>query len=345
MDAPVEPYPPFLVEGASPDPSICEEARSDFEGEEPDSNNLSEPAKKRPSYPRNGYDERVPLLLKREQQWFGTIISRPIDEDSRMNPISPTGQSMEEEAALHIAPSPTLRPAQRIQIYNQQYWWRLLSTLHESFPLVTRLFGYFDFNRVIGIPYLTKYPPQHWSLSLLGDRLLQWCQDEYHAPDKQLICHAAELDWAFAYCFTANSNSPLASAPANSPHHAEAILSQTLYLQPFIFLFDLEYDLFSYRVEFLKHEPDYWLHNEFPTLDSSRPYHYILYRNIENNISWKNLSKSEYLILRLLHQGTTIEQICSWLESQDSEIIEAATVNLQLWFQEWTQRGWLSLQK
>lgn len=344
MEASDESRPPFLIEEPSQEASHCEDVRFDCDQEEY-LNDLSEPTKKRPSYPRSGYDEQVPAALKREQQWFGSIIGRPIDEDSRMNPISPTGQPMEEEAALHIAPSPTLRPAQRIQIYNQQYWWRLLNTLHESFPLVTRLFGYFDFNRMIGIPYLTKYPPKHWSLSYLGDRLFQWCQDEYHAPDKQLVCHATELDWAFAYIFSAPSNPPLASVADLDPHHAENLLNQTLYLQPYIALFQFEYDLLAYRMEFLKEEPDYWLHNEFPVLDSSQTYHYILYRNRENNISWKKLSKGEYLILRLLNHGTTIEQICSWLESQDLEIIESAAENLQLWFREWTQRGWLSLQK
>jgi len=348
MDAPLEPHPSFLMEeGASPELSILAEAQFDFDEEESPLTGLSEPAKKRLSYPRSGYDEQVPMLLKREQQWFGTIISRPIDEDSRMNPISPTGQPMEEEAALHIAPSPTLRPAQRIQLYNQQYWWRLLNTMHESFPLVTRLFGFFDFNRMIGIPYLTKYPPRHWSLSTLGDRFSQWCQEEYHAPDKQLVCQAAELDWAFAYSFTAHSNPrlQLEAAADLSSQPNETLLAQTLYLQPFIFLFEFDYDLFAFRIEFLKQEPDHWLHHEFPALDSSRPYHYILYRNIENNISWKGLSKCEYLILRLFHKGTTIEHVCSWLEDQSSEIIDEAAKNLQLWFQEWTQRGWLSSQK
>lgn len=321
-----------------------EEAEYQFDLEEGSdtSQELSEPAKKRPSYPRSGYDTHVPLLLKREQQWFGSIIGRPIDEDSRMNPISPTGQSMEEEASLHIAPSPTLRPAQRIQIYNQQYWWRLLNTLHETFPLVTRLFGYFDFNRIIGIPYLTKYPPRHWSLNFLGDRLPQWCREDYQAPDKQLVSRAAELDWAFAHSFTAAATTPL--KVKTDSIETEALLNETLYLQPFLFLFEQEYDLFTYRIEFLKHEPDYWLHHDFPSLDSSRIYHYILYRNAENHISWKSLSKSEYLILRLFQQGTSVEHVCTWLESQTPDVIQEATEHLQVWFQEWTRRGWLSLE-
>ena len=149
------------------------------------------------------YDAKVPQYLKREQCWFGSIVGRPIDLHSRMNPISPSGRSMEEEAAEHILPSPTLRPSERIQIYNQQYWWRLLNAMHDLFPLVTRLFGHSDFNQSIGFPYLSKYPPRHWSLHLLGERLEQWVTEDYSAGDKELVLHACSVDWAFNHSFFA----------------------------------------------------------------------------------------------------------------------------------------------
>src|SRR4051812_44875922 len=107
------------------------------------------------------FDAAVPTQLKRMQEWFASIITRPVDEESRINPLSPEGVPMEQEACRYITPSATLLPAQRIQIYNQQYWWRLLSIMHELYPLVTRLFGHRDFNQTIAIPYLVKYPPSH----------------------------------------------------------------------------------------------------------------------------------------------------------------------------------------
>ena len=291
------------------------------------------------------YDEKVPSLLKKEQQWFGSIISRPIDEDSRMCPISPSGEPMEEEAALHIAPSPTLRPSQRIQIYNQQYWWRLLNTLQEVFPFLTRLFGYFEFNRTVGIPYLTKYPPRHWSLSLLGDRLSDWLKEEYRADDKELVVQAAELDWAFSCSFTEKAIPPVTLDQLSFPENTTIIFSKQLYIQPFIHLFAYDYDLFEYRKEFLKEEPDFWLNNEFPILDRSRSYYYVLYRTKRNDLSWKEISKAELFILKLLQSGASLEDVCNRLQEQSSAIYEAAEENLQPWFQEWAQRGWLSLEK
>lgn len=290
------------------------------------------------------YDEKVPSLLKREQQWFGSIIGRPIDEDSRMNPVSPSGQLMEEEASEHILPSPTLRPAQRIQIYNQQYWWRLLNTLHESFPLLTRLFGHFDFNRTIGIPYLAKYPPRHWSLSLLGDRLPQWLEEDYFADDKQLIINAAALDLAFSSSFLASAIEPIKVAQVSTEDAVAEVFNKPVYLQPFIHLFEFEYDLFKYRIDFLEQNPDHWVQNDFPVLDRSRTFHFALYRNKRNDISWKEISSGEYLILSMFQKGTSIDKVCEELEQLEPALYETAAQNLHIWFQEWTQREWLSFE-
>ena len=147
------------------------------------------------------FDKKVPKNLRKIQEWFGGIIAQPVDLNSRINPITPSGQSIEKESALFISPSPTLQPSDRIQIYNQQYWWRLFSSLHESFPFLLRLFGYREFNQKVATPYLVKYPPNHWALCFLGQRLPRWAEEEYHEGDKQLILDAANIDWTYSFCF------------------------------------------------------------------------------------------------------------------------------------------------
>lgn len=288
------------------------------------------------------YDENVPQSLKREQQWFGSIIGRPIDEDSRMNPISPSGKPMEEEAAQHIMPSPTLRPAQRIQIYNQQYWWRLLNTLHESFPLLTRLFGYYDFNRSIGFPYLTKYPPRHWSLGYLGDRLPRWCAEEYVGKDKKLVSDAALLDWAFTYSFVTARMSPIRGNEVQNETDAAGLLDKRLYTQPYVYLFKMDYHLFNFREEFIKQDPDHWINNPFPEMDTSKKFHFVMFRNPRNDVAWKEISDGEHFLLSRFVEGATIDEACQALEEQGAAYCDAAMEHLQEWFQEWTIRGWLT---
>lgn len=292
------------------------------------------------------YDNKniaIPKPLKKTQEWFAGIITNRLDDNTYIQPISPAGYLIAEEASRYVVPSPTLNPHQRMQIYNQQYWWRLLKAMHENFPLVTRLFGYHAFNETIGIPYLLKYPPTHWSLNVLGERLPQWIKKEYKAPDKKLIQNAVDLDWAFTASFT---NPQKASLDLNlASQNLEQLLSYTFYLQSHLFLFKWDYDLFKFREEFLKQDVDYWIDNDFPTLPKEKTYHFVLYRTVKNHIGWKEISLAEFILLERLQKGSNIENACEALEKQDTSVYEYAAQHLQSWIQEWVQRGWLTLEK
>lgn len=281
----------------------------------------------------------VPDVLKKELYWFGSIIGRPIDQNSKINPITPSGKKIEDEAKEHILPSPTMRPAERIQVYNQQYWWRLLNTMHDIFPLVVRLFGYFDFNQSIAVPYLVKYTPRNWSLNTLGDRLEKWIREDYAGGDKQLLIDAVKVDIAFSNSFLAEELPRLILNQLPN----ESALEQRLYAQPHIQLFEMDYHLFDFRAALMAHEPEYWFKNEFPPLPKDKRYHFALYRNKNNDISWKEISTGEYHLLSLFQKGATVEEACELLEKQEESIYQEAVENLQSWFTEWTKRGWLSL--
>jgi putative DNA-binding protein/uncharacterized protein len=291
------------------------------------------------------FDSKVPTKLKKIQQWFGSIISRPVDEDSRMNPISPSNQPMEIEACDFIRPSPTLRPAQRIQIYNQQYWWRLLNTMHETFPLVTRMFGYHDFNRLIAIPFLDKYPPSHWSLNELGRNLSNWIESDYHENDKQLVLDSAKIDWTFTHSFCCKQEPPILESTLPENGDITSLLEKKISLQDHVHLFTMDYDLMSFRVEFLKQEPEYWIEHDFPPLPKEKKYHFVIFRNTHNDIQWKEITEGEYRLLKLIQSGTTIENLCQWLEMQQGSLYEEAQHNLHLWFQDWIVYRWLTLQE
>jgi Putative DNA-binding domain len=291
------------------------------------------------------FDAKVPVKLKETQKWFGSIISRPIDEDSQMDPIAPSGRQILEEAPDYICPSLTLRPDQRIQIYNQQYWWRLLNNMQESFPLVTRLFGYRDFNFHLAIPYLLKYPPCHWSLNSLGDLLPRWVEEEYQASDKKLVLDTSRIDVAFSQSFVAPLRQPLQVANLAENGDLTALLDYTLYLQPHLHLFELSSDLFSFRAEFLKKAPEHWVENDFPPLAKEGPYYFILFRNLSHDIAWSDISAAEFGLLRLFQQGSSVGMACEWLENQEQALVEAASQNLHRWFQAWVVRQWLTLEK
>ena len=289
------------------------------------------------------FDTNCPDLLKNTQLWFGGVIERPIDPQSRINPIAPSGRPIQEEAPTYICASPTLEPYQRIQIYNQQYWWRLLSILHETFPLVTRLFGYFDFNQTIGFPFLEVYRPHHWSLSFLGAELPYWITKHYTAEDKPLIYHSAQLDEAFNDLFFVKRMPPMDLKAYQKAHASGGLLNLKLYLQRTVRLFEFPYNLPRFREEFIEPEDgDYWMDRPFPELEGGKRFAYILYRDKENGICWHEIERGQYELLTQLEKGSSLNRLVTWLEQQDAPWAEEAVNNLSNWIQQWVLEGWLT---
>lgn len=278
-------------------------------------------------------DPKIPPCLLLIQKWFASIITRPIDSNSQMNPISPSGKLMSDEAKDVILPSNKLSSDQRIQIYNQQYWWRLLSILQENFPTLTRIFGYADFNHSIGMPFLTKYPSRHWSLSLLGKYLPNWVDEYYVGQDKILISSIAEIDWAYQDLFFAPRSFYL-------PPSVD-LLSKKLVIQPHLKLFNFPFDVFSLRSALLKEDVDFWLESDFPVLLKEKNYFFFLFRTQKNLIFYKEVEEAQWIFLHFISKGLSINETCDLLEKQERRICDQVESSLEQWIQEWINEKWL----
>lgn len=282
-----------------------------------------------------------PDNLRTTQEWFGAIIGRSLTKEDKINPIAPNGMTIVKEAAKYIVPSPTLKPYQRIEIYNQQYWWRLLNTMQTNFPLVTRLFGASSFNNTIAVPFLVKYPPNHWSISYLGNRLPQWIQEEYRDTDKQLVYDAAYLDYIFAESFLADQL-PFLDFNSLAQQDPDALLKKPFRLQPHFFLIQFDYDMPAFRELMVKEDEDYWIEHPFPELKKDKTYFFAIFRNLKNNISWKAIEKEEFMLLGQFKDGISIEAACDWIEVQEPAVQQIMESKLQQWLQDWTKYGWLT---
>lgn len=292
-------------------------------------------------FTRYTHVESIPSKLENTQKWFAGIITNRLGKNNTIQKYSPHGSLIAEEASEYIVPSPTLRPHQRMQIYNQQFWWRMLNTLHANFPMTTRLFGTAAFNEKIAIPYLLDYPSNHWSLNVLGENMSKWITERYGKADKQLVLNAAQLDWAFMASFIAAQN-PAPNLSEIAKENPESLLSTVLYLQPHITLFSWDYDLFTFRESLLRQGLEYWVEHRFPALPKGKKFYFSLYRNINNNMAWREIQKGEYLLLERFKAGSTIADACAFLETQETSVYESAVENLQKWIQEWTQAAWIT---
>lgn len=278
--------------------------------------------------------KKPPDSLLEIQKWFGKTISQPLLPSNLLPEISPFGTDTKREAEKYIAPSATLEPYQRVEIYHQQYWWRLLDSMHQNFPFVLRLFGYEGFNTQIAIPYLSCFPPTDWALCKLGLTLPDWINKEYRKEDQNLVLNASEIDVAAHISFWSKDLKPLDfdKMPQNE------ILEKKITLQPHVSLFHFSSDLFSAREQFLEQEVEYWNTHPFPEIIHKHSY-FVLYRSLSNTVKWKEVTFGEYKMLSYFKEGTSINEAIEMIEN---EAYEEAIEQLFFWFREWTYLKWFS---
>ncbi len=288
------------------------------------------------------FDPAVPNRLKDLQEWFGGVIGQPLRKDQTIQPRTPTRSLIRTEAARYVCPSPSLAPYERMQIYNQQYWWRLQKNLADNFPTASGLLGRQKFEQQMAAPYFVAHPPDHWALIRLGPHLADWIKTNYRGSHREILSESALLDYTFNICFGAPHFDPL----SNSQADAHQLATQMLYLQPHIRLFSFEQDTIRFRDAIISQTKEgYWLAHPPPKIDRSRRFYYVTLRDSEGFIIWREISQAMHFLLDYFARGSTIDDICEALETQVESIQLEVAANLQAWMQEWVANEWLTLQK
>lgn len=234
-----------------------------------------------------------PPLLKEIQDWFGAVLRTPLEPGNRINPRH------HKKAAAFIPPTPSLHPYERIEIYNQQYWWRLYSALQDVLPTAARLMGQRDFNRKLALPYLLAHNPDHWALYGLAENLSPWLMA--NLPEG-LIRSMALLDRTFYSTFL----SDIVSAEIRS-------VEAPFFLQPHIRLLSLSEDLLTARQiilnEPLKSDP------VKPLVPEKKMVQVALFRKPCTGMTfWQELLPQEYELLKAFAMGATVEEALETVE-------------------------------
>ena len=68
-------------------------------------------------------------------------IFRPLSARWRMQSKSGDGRDLRAEAAGFIKPNSRLNSFERLEIYNRQYWFRLLDCLYDDYPGLLTVLG------------------------------------------------------------------------------------------------------------------------------------------------------------------------------------------------------------
>ncbi|MGA2080003.1 MAG: DNA-binding domain-containing protein [Holophaga sp.] len=111
--------------------------------------------------------------LKAFQRRMAAAVMAPLSLRGNMMRRRQDGVPMEAEAAAFVKPNDRLTSFERLEIYNRQYWYRLLDCLREDYPGLRTVLGSTRFER-LARAYLVDCPSTSFTLRDLGSRLESW---------------------------------------------------------------------------------------------------------------------------------------------------------------------------
>lgn len=262
--------------------------------------------------------------------------------------MHPSIQSTNFNSAVYlIKPNQQLKAAERLSIYHEQYWLRLLDSLHDDFPGLNAVLGEERFQQLC-TAYLVAYPSRTHMLNYLGEHLAKFVLESPHLsnPHNALAYQLACLEWAEMLAH---------SAPEHASLNRQALLNgdavnKTLKLQPHITVLQLDYALDNFLLKLNKNVDKSIESNAFIrkikkstpiSLPKKQRIFLAIYR-MNDIIYYKRLNKNQYLLLSAINEGKTIVQACTDLITKKTSILDINVLaeKLKRYFASWMELNW-----
>jgi hypothetical protein len=292
-----------------------------------------------------------PLPLNSEQPNLAEL--QRLIANSVMRPLASGDRSHRanaEVAAQLIKPNDRLDSFERLQLYNQQYWWRILGSFREDFRGLRAVLGERKFER-LAVAYLEACGSSSWSLRDLGRGLEGFLREhpELIAPHGALAIDVVRVEWARIIAFDGPEKPPLDATKLTgvAPEHLR------LELQPHLTLLEVAHpvDKLLGRLR-LAHSEANTASNAVaasqsrraPRLGakrSPRPIHLAVHR-VDFAVYYKRLDPEAYRLLSALRAGASLADACQTAFADSNAPSETAAATIQQWFATWMRFGWLT---
>ena len=281
------------------------------------------------------------------QREMAAAVMQPLTADDGMRARATDGRPMTAVAESFIAPNSRLTPFERLEIYNRQYWYRVLGALAEDFPALRTVIGGRNFE-ALSVAYLTTHPSRSFTLRNLGSNLAEWlaANPQYCGRRHRLALDVVRIEWAFVEAFDLAECAPL------TPDQIATLDGRSrLALQPHLRLMALDYPadelvLGLHRGEKrqtseagVEHEEEYEPPAKLPRL--RRRAIWLAAHRLDLSVYYRRLQREEFLTLAAVRQGLPLaEAIAAGL--CDSTIAEARRADrIREWFANWAELGWI----
>ena len=255
---------------------------------------------------------------------------------------------MSAYAALLIKPNDRLTSFERLEIYNRQYWFRLLSSMIEDFPGLRAVLGGQRFESMCKA-YLMECPSRSFTLRNLGAHLETWLrQNPRWIRDKRVLAlDMVRLEWADIEAFDGQAKPALRSEDLREIEVANLQLS----IQPYVQLLELHYPVDGLLLE-EKHgdeTPDFASNavqerrkrSKVRAVAKLEPAQiFLAVHRLDFSVYFRRIEPEEFALLNAVRSGKTIERAIEWAFRKSSVPAADRGASVQHWFQTWATLGW-----
>ena len=260
--------------------------------------------------------------LDQLQREFFAAIQMPLRGTSRESTeLTPNEEGHSPEflakAEELMKPGENLSSAERLELYHRQYWFRVLDSVAEDFPIIQRMAGERTFWDLMEA-YLQACPSGSFTLRHLGRKMPEFVAtwDGLDEQRQRWFSAIAQLEYAYMEVFEA------ADWECVPP---EKLATAELGLQPHVKLLALEVpaDLC-----------EEW--DTFTPVDETSVW-VAVWRGENRGRLQCRLDEVEYELLLRLQKGGTLESLFAEPASR-----EPSPEEISGWFTNWQVRGWIA---
>jgi hypothetical protein len=289
---------------------------------------------------QRGQSASAQASLAEFQHAIASTLFRPLKSDESMQRA---GAAVAER---FVKPNDRLTAFERLQIYNQQYWWRILGAFGEDFRGLRAVLGERKFDK-LAVAYLEACGSHSWSLRNLGSQLISFLEKNpaLISPRAALALDVARVEWARVLAFD-DPEKPVFTAKQIARVPPDRL---RLGIQPYVSLLELRHPV-DELMRTLKHTEIAAVSNavaathtrrrKVVTVPRSRaPIHLAVHR-LNFSVYYKRLDLEAYRLLLALRTGATVGEACATAFAESNELPEQIAARIQEWFARWMEFGW-----
>jgi hypothetical protein len=281
------------------------------------------------------------------QRTMARAVMQPLSRSEHMQEKAPGGGKMRAYASRFIKPNDRLTSFERLEIYNRQYWFRLLSALGEDFPGLRSVLGEKQFDAMCKA-YIVDCPSTSFTLRNLGSKMESWLRAHPKWAGKKLALalDIARLEWADIEAFD-NESKPALRTEDLAAADAETL---KLELQCYVRLLDLAYPVDDLLLAVRKEDDTDFASNAFSEKRKKKHVRavakldpqaiYLVVHRIDNSVYFRRITPEEFAVLAALSKGKPLAKALDAAFRKSKMPLEEHAAAVQKYFQTWATLGW-----